>query len=145
MGETEIAVDEESADPLWRVSVYRLSLELLEAAKKDASVMLQHPLSKSLADQLYRSVCSIGANLAEGYSRSSGRDRVRFLEYALGSARECRHWYRAALVSLPRDHVAPQQRLLNRICQLIMTMIPPERARLIRKEQKDQRSDASPD
>lgn len=135
------SADDESTDPLLRVSAYRLSLDLLEAAKRDASAMLKHPLSKKQADQLYRAVASIGANLAEGYSRSSGRDRVRFLEYALGSARECRHWYRAALVALPRDQVAPQQRLLNRICKLIMTTIPPERARLIRKE----RTDVSPD
>ena len=46
-----------------------------------------------LADQLYRSLGSIGANLAEGYSRGTGKDRAHFYEYALGSARESRDWY----------------------------------------------------
>ncbi len=49
--------------------------------------------ARGLADQLYRAVCSISANIAEGYSKSTGKDRARFFEYALGSARESRDWY----------------------------------------------------
>jgi hypothetical protein len=44
----------------------------------------------SVADQLHRSLGSISANLTEGYSRSKGLDRARFLEFALGSARKPR-------------------------------------------------------
>jgi four helix bundle protein len=46
-----------------------------------------------LSDQLYEAVGSVSANLAEGYSRGTGKDRARFYEYALGSARESRDWY----------------------------------------------------
>ncbi len=49
--------------------------------------------ARDLADQLYRAVCSVSANVAEGYSRSSGKDRRRFYEHALGYARESRDWY----------------------------------------------------
>jgi len=38
-----------------------------------------------LSDQLYRSLGSISANLAEGYSRGTGKDRAHFYEYALSS------------------------------------------------------------
>ena len=49
--------------------------------------------TRSLANQLYRAIGSISANIAEGYSRRSRKDRARFYEYALGSAREARTWY----------------------------------------------------
>ncbi len=46
------------------------------------------------ADSLWKmTVGSIRANIAEGYSRGTGKDRARFYEYALGSARESRDWY----------------------------------------------------
>ena len=37
-------------------------------------------------------VLSISANIAEGYSRTSGRERAKFFEYANSSAREARDW-----------------------------------------------------
>ncbi len=42
-----------------------------------------------LRDQLGRAASSVALNLAEGSGKSSAKDRCRFYEIALGSAREC--------------------------------------------------------
>jgi four helix bundle protein len=71
----------------------------------------------------------VSANIGEGYSRRSGRDRARFYEYALGSAREARDWYYKARHVLDRSKSSiivcassPQ------IIRLLLTMIPRQRA-----------------
>jgi four helix bundle protein len=123
----------EVEDPLWRMAAYRVATEVLDHATDDTALLLEHGKAKVLADQLYRSAGSIAANIAEGYSRSSGADRVRMMEYALGSARECRVWYRAARRLLPEESVKAQHFRLSRICKLLLVMIPDERKRLIRR------------
>ncbi len=42
--------------------------------------------------QLLRTVISIGANIAEGYGRHEGKEYVRFLQIAYGSANEVDNW-----------------------------------------------------
>ena len=39
-------------------------------------------------DQIFRAVISISNNIAEGFDRSSDKDFIRFLYYALGSCSE---------------------------------------------------------
>lgn len=123
-------------DPLRRMAAYRLSIDLLDSAWPDTQVIRKHTTTGPLASQLYRAAGSIGANIAEGYSRSSGRDRVRLFEYALGSARECRHWYYASRHVLPPDGCEAQAVTLSRICQLLLVAIPEERHRAIRTSPK---------
>ncbi|MBI3801907.1 MAG: four helix bundle protein [Deltaproteobacteria bacterium] len=81
------------ADSLWQMTAYRLALFLADLSWQDASKLVQDRRTIGLSDQLYRAVCSISANVAEGYSRGTGKDRAHFYEYALGSARESRDWY----------------------------------------------------
>jgi four helix bundle protein len=85
--------------------------------------------TQRLAGQLLRALGSVGANIAEGYSRRSGRDRVRLYEYALGSARESRHWYVAARHVLPERVVAHRLDVLSQIIRLLLTTIPTQRHR----------------
>jgi four helix bundle protein len=80
-------------DPLWSMRVYQLSLFASDVSWRDAGTLWDEERTQSLADQLYQAVGSIGSNVAEGYSRGTGKDRARFYEYALGSARESRDWY----------------------------------------------------
>lgn len=70
-------------DAIWRLPAYRLSRYLALAVRDDINIVRRR--SPSMADQLERSVDSIGINIAEGYSRMHGRERARFYEYAMGS------------------------------------------------------------
>jgi four helix bundle protein len=85
--------EEIAQDGLWKLKVYRLALYAADAAWQDIQIFSKIIRLKSLADQLYRAIGSIGANIAEGYSRLSPRDKARFYEYALGSAKVSRDWY----------------------------------------------------
>lgn len=80
-------------DLLWKMKVYRYALFLSDICWQDVSKLAKEVRTKTLSNQLYRAVGSICANLEEGYSKQSAKDRARFYEYALGSARECRGWY----------------------------------------------------
>ena len=45
-----------------------------------------------LIDQILRSSFSVGANVAEGFGKYKGKEYARFLQMALGSARETGYW-----------------------------------------------------
>src|SRR5688572_17238540 len=77
-------------DPLWRVTVYRLALYAAEIGWDDVTRLSRDRRTWSVSDQLNRALGGISSTIAEGYSRSGPRDRARFYEYALGSARESR-------------------------------------------------------
>ena len=77
-------------DRLWGLRLHRLGLWLGDLAWEDVTVLHRDGRTRRIADQLYRAVGSISANVAERYSRGSGKDRARFYECALGSAREAR-------------------------------------------------------
>ncbi|MEJ2751016.1 MAG: four helix bundle protein [Anaerolineae bacterium] len=85
--------DNLKGDSLWKMEAYRLALFAADIGWPDVTRLAQDKRTIRLSDQLYRALGSIGANLAEGYSRSSSKDRARFYEYSLGSARESRDWY----------------------------------------------------
>lgn len=78
------------ADSLWKMTAYRLALFAADLGWHDVTKLATDRRMLSLSDQLYRALGSISSNTAEGYSRGTGRDRARFYEYALGSARESR-------------------------------------------------------
>ncbi len=45
-----------------------------------------------IIDQIIRSAFSVGANIAEGFGKYKGKEYSRFLQIALGSARETEYW-----------------------------------------------------
>ena len=108
---------------------WQLADELRSLAWADAERLRKNPITCDIARQLYRAVGSIPANLAEGYSRSSGRDRARFFEYALGSAREARDWAFKARHVLGEVRTRETLMLLARIIRLLTTTVVNERAR----------------
>src|SRR5574341_2433063 len=79
--------------PLWRISVYRYALFIGDLGWYDVTKLQQDRRTLNLSNQLYEALGSISANIAEGYSRGSSKERAHFYEYALGSARESRDWY----------------------------------------------------
>jgi four helix bundle protein len=116
-----------TGDVLWQVKSYQQSLFLSELAWQDATKLQQVKQTISLSHQLYRAVGSISANIAEGYSRRSGKDQARFYEYALGSARESKVWYfqaRHVLGQLVFDH---RVSLLTHIMKQLLVSIPKQR------------------
>ncbi len=129
--------DEIKGDSLWKLEVYRLGLFAADIAWQDALVLNKNPLTRGLADQLYRAVCSISANIAEGYSRSTGKDRARFLEYSLGSARESRDWYFKSRHTLKEEVVKHRIDLLTQIIKMLSILTPNQRQKGIREEQAE--------
>ena len=122
--------EEIKKDALWRMEVYRLALFASDLAWLDSTRLTEDRRTAGLSDQLYRAVCSIGANIAEGYSRSSGRDRARFYEYALGSAREGRDWYYKARTILGDAVTEHRLKLTTQIIRLLLIIVPSERRQL---------------
>jgi four helix bundle protein len=123
-----------SDDPLWRMKVYRLAVFASDLAWRDVSKLIRDKRTISLGDQLYRAVGSISANIAEGYSRRSGKDQARFYEYSLGSAREARVWYHQGRHVLSEAVAMHRIKLLTQIIRLLLTVIPAERGYKLAEE-----------
>jgi four helix bundle protein len=116
------------------MTAYRLALFLADLGWHDVTKLMRDRRTISLSDQLYRALGSISANLAEGYSRGTGKDRARFYEYALGSARESRDWYYKGRHILGETVVQHRLQLLTEVIRLLLTMVPQQRGRLLREE-----------
>jgi len=123
-----------TGDPLWHVQVYRLSLFVADISWHDVTKLSQDYRTHGLSDQLYRAVGSVGANIAEGYSRRSSKEQARFFEYALGSARESRDWYFKARHILGDDVVKHRLDLLTQIIRLLLKTIPQKRVQVLKED-----------
>ena len=124
-------------DPLWQMKVYRFALFAADVGWHDVTKLIKDRRTLDVSDQLYRSVGSVGANISEGYSRSSGKDRARFYEYALGSARESRGWYFNNRHILGTEVAEHRMNLLPHIIRLLLTIVPSERAYSLKEEAGD--------
>jgi four helix bundle protein len=87
------------------------------------------PIDRPHVDQLLRAVSAISADLDEGYSRSSGRERAHYYEYAVGSAREARGWYYKCAAAFAPEVVTARLARLSRIIRILTAVIPRERER----------------
>ena len=123
-----IVPPEITADPLWRVTAYRLALFAADIAWHDVTKLMHDKRTLGLASQLYEAVGSVGANLSEGYSRGSGKDRARFYEYSLGSGRESRTWYFDGRHVLGEAVTTHRLQLFSEMIRLLLTMIPDQRS-----------------
>jgi four helix bundle protein len=97
----------------------------------------------SVADQLHRSIDSISVNLTEGYSRSKGLDRARFIEASLGSARESRDWYYKSRHVLSAEIIIHRMGLTTRIISMLSPMISHQRKHAIREDQAEYNTHSS--
>lgn len=121
-------------DSVWNAKAYRLSLFLSDIAWQDATKLLHDKRTVALSNQLYRSAGAISADIEEGYSRGSGRDRARFYEYGLGSAHEARGWYYKGRHILKDEVVRHRIELLTAIIKLLLAMVPDQRGETLREE-----------
>ena len=121
-------------DPVWNVEAYRLALFAGDIGWKDVTKLVQDNRTRRTAAQLYNAIGSIAANISEGYSRRSGKDKARFYEYSLGSARESRTWYFNARHLLGNEIVGHRFQLLSSIAKLLTVMIPDQRTSSLRED-----------
>lgn len=124
-----------TGDSLWKMEVYRLSLFAGDLAWDDATKLMRDRRTRRLSDQLYRAVGSVSSNVAEGYSRSTGRDRALFYSYALGSAREGRDWYYKGRHVLGESVANHRLDLMTQIIRMLLVMIPDQRGESLREEE----------
>ena len=126
--------DEITQDPLWGLEVYRLALFVADIGWEDVVLLDKNKITRDAADQIHRSLDSISANIAEGYSRSTGKDRARYFEYSLGEAREARDRYFKARRILKQEVVLHRIRLLTQIVKMLNAFVPVQRKHGIREE-----------
>jgi four helix bundle protein len=127
----QLVPKELTADPLWKIEAYRLGLFIADVCWRDVTKLVRDERLTGLSDQLYRAVCAISASIAVGYSRGAGRERARFYEYALASAREARGWYYGGRHVLGEHVISHRLGLLTQIVRLLLVMIPQQRGRLM--------------
>ncbi|MGN8226654.1 four helix bundle protein [Gracilimonas sp. BCB1] len=109
-------------DVIWKIEAYRLSLYLSDLSWVDSSKIISNK-HFALADQLYRSVGSISANITEGFSRLSNKEKARFCEIALGSTREARDWYFKSRHIIGDEASQARIEMLTSIAKLLQSMI----------------------
>jgi four helix bundle protein len=112
----------ERADPLWSLIAYRLARFVLDQVREDLRG-LGTRVSLVTRDQVLRSAASISANIGEGYSRPSARERARFYGFALGSAREAVSWYASIAHLLPGGAVAARMAVFARLRRLLLGLL----------------------
>jgi four helix bundle protein len=141
-------------DPIWRLPAYRIALFLSDLLPGDTSMLWRTRCPPYIVDQLPKAVDSIRANISEGYSKFSGRERARYYETALCSAREARDWYRRAIPWLGKAEAYERGALVTRVIKILLVAVPQERSganeyRIRRKfrdgKKEDGRSDSDPD
>ncbi len=120
-------------DTLWKVEAYRLALFAAEIGWYDVTELMKDRRTIGLADQLYRSLGSVSANLAEGYSHHTGKSRAQFYQYSHGSARESRDWYYQSHHILKEEVVHHRISLLTHVIKLLLTMIPQQRGKTLKE------------
>ncbi|MDF7801254.1 four helix bundle protein [Pontiellaceae bacterium B1224] len=128
-------------DSLWTVEAFRPSLFLADISWHDAKKLCKDHCTRSLSDQLYRSVGSMSANIEEGYSKLSSKDRARFYEYALGSARESRGWFYKGRHVLGEKVAEHRMEFTTQIIRLLIKMVPDQRGYKINEDSPEYGTD----
>jgi four helix bundle protein len=105
-----------TVDRIDKNEIHQLAIELFDRFWDDSETIGRDYRGREIVRQLVRSIGSISANVEEGYGRGFGKEYVRFLRIARGSARESKGWYIKAkrLISLE---------LLNKRCGEIDVII----------------------
>jgi four helix bundle protein len=127
-------------DSLWRMTAYRMAYFLAELVRDDARHLQRRGAPWHKIDQLERSVESVESNISEGYSKFSGKERAKFFETALASAREARGQYRRTSEWLGSEESEERRMMLTQVIKILTVTIPRERnggsERRIRRAQK---------
>ena len=112
-----------TSDVLWKLDAYRVAMYLIHLARQDCRRGRASRADPWLLSQLIRATGSISAHVSEGYSRRTRADRLRFLDYALSSARESVSWYESLRGVISADIVDSRVALLARLRSLLLGFI----------------------
>jgi len=112
-----------TAEKVWQFYGYRKALFFYDLCWQDCERLRKHPLGKAVAQQLIRSAGSISANIEEGYGRGYGKDRLRFLRFSIGSARESKGWYYRSRSLLTPEVFDHRLSLASEVIALLATEI----------------------
>lgn len=74
------------------LQIWQKSIEIFKMIISDIKTLPQNRLSNSIADQVFRSIGSISANIAEGYGRDGDQELHRHCQIAKGSLDESKDW-----------------------------------------------------
>jgi four helix bundle protein len=123
---------DDSQDPLRRMRVQNLAEALIPDAFEDAKKLIAEPVTSEIAPQLYAAVVGIDANIAEAYSRSSGKERALRFEYALGEVRESMSWYKGGTPVLGTELTTDRRTRLEEMRRILLAIIPRERGKTMK-------------
>lgn len=98
---------------------------------------------QEISRQLFRSVTSVGANIAEGHGRHQGTEYVHFLIIAQGSANETEHWLNTAKdVQIGNtEKIDEILKLNNEVIRMITSTIKTIRAKQGTKDVREDKPD----
>ena len=126
-------------DPIWRTPAYRYACWLADLVKEDVRRLVEvDPHAQKDARQLLRAINAIGANLAEGYSSSTGPERAHYYHYSKATSREAKDWYFKARLALGVGLVEHRHGLLDRIIRILTAIIPRERGDATKRRRRTQ-------
>lgn len=109
--------------PLWQFDAYRLALYACDLAWDDCGLLLGDPRGRVIAQELMRSVSSIGEAIEEGYGRGFGKEYAYRLRIAIGEARESQGSYARGRRLLPQEILNKRLALLD---DIIKRLVPAE-------------------
>jgi four helix bundle protein len=79
------------------LTVYKKARELVIGVDRLIKGFPPTPPARAIATQMFASATSIGANIAEGKAKGVGREYLRYVIHAQGSANETDHWLHTVL------------------------------------------------
>ena len=111
--------------------VFRRKLVLLDKAHEllidlnKALPGIRRSEHQPLKRQLFKSALSVDSNVAEGRTKHSQREFLRFLEIALGSAGELQQQLKTALdcFAMPRDEAASLNKRAEEVAKMIQGLM----------------------
>ena len=74
------------------LKVWQVNQQCLKACVEVLGKLPNTIPARAISEQIFRSMASIGANLAEGYGSYEGKEYIRYANISLRSAIETDHW-----------------------------------------------------